>query len=100
MTLRLEKFVLIQASKRSARARPRAIARARAETLEKRRERVVRLAAPLFLKRGYDNVSIDEIIGGRRIASQSKYFCAAALLLAESFLAPLPRPPATRISGS
>jgi TetR/AcrR family transcriptional repressor of mexJK operon len=31
--------------------------------LEKRRERVVLLAAPLFLKRGYDNVSIDEIIG-------------------------------------
>lgn len=28
-----------------------------------RRERIVRMAAPLFLKKGYDNVSIDEIIG-------------------------------------
>ncbi len=28
-----------------------------------RRERIVRLAAPLFLKKGYDNVSIDEVIG-------------------------------------
>jgi AcrR family transcriptional regulator len=28
-----------------------------------RRERLVRLAAPLFLKKGYDNVSIDDIIG-------------------------------------
>src|SRR6476619_5097403 len=29
---------------------------------EPRRERIVRAAAPLFLKKGYDNVSIDEII--------------------------------------
>jgi TetR/AcrR family transcriptional repressor of mexJK operon len=35
----------------------------RAETSEQRRERIVRLAWPLFLKKGYDNVSIDEIIG-------------------------------------
>jgi TetR/AcrR family transcriptional regulator, mexJK operon transcriptional repressor len=33
------------------------------ESVEKRRERIVRMAAPLFLKKGYDNVSIDEIIG-------------------------------------
>jgi TetR/AcrR family transcriptional regulator, mexJK operon transcriptional repressor len=33
------------------------------ETVDLRRERIVRLAAPLFLKKGYDNVSIDEIIG-------------------------------------
>jgi TetR/AcrR family transcriptional repressor of mexJK operon len=35
----------------------------RLETVDQRRERIVRLAAPLFLKKGYDNVSIDEIIG-------------------------------------
>src|SRR5262245_61552248 len=35
----------------------------RPEDPEKRRERIVRMAAPLFLKKGYDNVSIDEIIG-------------------------------------
>ena len=34
----------------------------RLETVDQRRERIVRLAAPLFLKKGYDNVSIDEII--------------------------------------
>jgi AcrR family transcriptional regulator len=34
-----------------------------AETVEARRERIVRAAAQLFLKKGYDNVSIDEIIG-------------------------------------
>lgn len=28
-----------------------------------RRDRLVRLAAPLFLKKGYDNVSIDDVIG-------------------------------------
>jgi AcrR family transcriptional regulator len=33
------------------------------ETAEARRERIVRAAAPLFLKKGYANVSIDEIIG-------------------------------------
>lgn len=34
-----------------------------ANTSDPRRERLVRLAAPLFLKKGYDNVSIDDIIG-------------------------------------
>lgn len=34
----------------------------RPETADQRRERIVRMAAPLFLKKGYDNVSIDEII--------------------------------------
>src|ERR1700750_2919273 len=65
MTLRLENPMPIQGSKRSARRRPRAAMSgpARAETTEQRRERVVRMAAPLFLKKGYDNVSIDEIIG-------------------------------------
>lgn len=33
-----------------------------ANKLDPRRERLVRLAAPLFLKKGYDNVSIDDII--------------------------------------
>src|SRR5262245_49962671 len=45
-----------------ARSRARQAPR-RLETVDKRRERIVRLAAPLFLKKGYDNVSIDEIIG-------------------------------------
>jgi TetR/AcrR family transcriptional regulator, mexJK operon transcriptional repressor len=55
----------IQEAKSSARKRARAGARVpgRVETAEQRRERIVRLAAPLFLKKGYDNVSIDEIIG-------------------------------------
>src|SRR5262245_8106239 len=35
----------------------------RLETVEQRRDKIVRMAAPLFLKKGYDNVSIDEIIG-------------------------------------
>jgi TetR/AcrR family transcriptional regulator, mexJK operon transcriptional repressor len=55
----------IQSSKPLAPRRPRGTARGpgRAETAEQRRERIVRMAAPLFLKKGYDNVSIDEIIG-------------------------------------
>src|SRR5262245_1078758 len=62
---RSENLMSIQDAKSLARRRPRAAARpgARIETAEQRRERVVRLAAPLFLKKGYDNVSIDEIIG-------------------------------------
>ena len=54
----------IQDSKPSAQRRPRGSARGpgRVETAEQRRERIVRLAWPLFLKKGYDNVSIDEII--------------------------------------
>src|SRR6266436_6996111 len=65
MARRLENLMPIQDAKRSARWRPRGIARGpgRLETVEQRRERIVRLAAPLFLKKGYDNVSIDEIIG-------------------------------------
>lgn len=35
----------------------------RPEAVGKRRERIIRMTAPLFLKKGYDNVSIDEIIG-------------------------------------
>jgi TetR/AcrR family transcriptional regulator, mexJK operon transcriptional repressor len=55
----------IQEPKTSTRRQPRGIARGpgRPETTEQRRERIVRLAAPLFLKKGYDNVTIDEIIG-------------------------------------
>src|SRR4029453_18241287 len=65
MARRLENLMPIQDAKRSARRRMRGIARGpgRLETVEQRRERIVRLAAPLFLKKGYDNVSIDEIIG-------------------------------------
>ena len=55
----------IQDSKPLARSRPRGAARGpgRVETAEQRRERIVRMAWPLFLKKGYDNVSIDDIIG-------------------------------------
>ena len=35
---------------------------ARLEPVEQRRERIVRMAAALFLKKGYHNVSIDEVI--------------------------------------
>jgi TetR/AcrR family transcriptional regulator, mexJK operon transcriptional repressor len=64
MARRLENLMPIQDAKRSARRRLRGIARGpgRLETAEQRHERIVRLAAPLFLKKGYDNVSIDEII--------------------------------------
>jgi AcrR family transcriptional regulator len=65
MTLRLENLMPIQDPKRSGRRRSRGTARGpgRPETVEQRHERIVRMAAPLFLKKGYDNVSIDEIIG-------------------------------------
>src|SRR5882757_8400287 len=55
----------IQEPKPLARRRPRSAARSPggAETADQRRERIARVAAPLFLKKGYDNVSIDEIIG-------------------------------------
>jgi TetR/AcrR family transcriptional repressor of mexJK operon len=55
----------MQDGKPTARRRPRADGRVggRPDTAEQRRERIVRAAAPLFLKKGYDNVSIDEIIG-------------------------------------
>src|SRR5215468_3331112 len=51
---------------RRARRRPRqsaVAARPRPMSADQRREHIVRMAAPLFLKKGYDNVSIDEIIG-------------------------------------
>jgi len=55
----------IQAAKPSLRRPARVVPRsaARAESADQRRERMVRMAAPLFLKKGYDNVSIDDIIG-------------------------------------
>jgi TetR/AcrR family transcriptional repressor of mexJK operon len=64
MALRLENPMPIQDAKRSTRRRPPGTARGpgRPETAEQRRERIVRMAATLFLKKGYDNVSIDEII--------------------------------------
>src|SRR5271170_796350 len=64
MTRRLENSMPIQVSKRSARRGTRRTTRgsARLETTEQRRERIVRLTWPLFLKKGYDNVSVDEII--------------------------------------
>jgi len=46
------------------RQRAKAPTGSRPETVEHRRERIVRMAAPLFLKKGYDSVSINEIIGG------------------------------------
>ena len=49
-------------ARRSGR-RPTAPGDAQPDAVEQRRERIVRMAAPLFLKKGYDNVSIDEIIG-------------------------------------
>jgi AcrR family transcriptional regulator len=57
----------IQEAKSLARARrsgrPALRGSGRPVTVDQRRERIVRMAAPLFLKKGYDNVSIDEIIG-------------------------------------
>jgi AcrR family transcriptional regulator len=68
MPRRLEKSMPIEdakrATRRSVRRAPRSAAPrpVRLETTEQRRERIVRLAWPLFLKKGYDNVSIDEIV--------------------------------------
>jgi TetR/AcrR family transcriptional regulator, mexJK operon transcriptional repressor len=64
MSSRVGNLMSIQETKPSGRGRVRRPARApgRLETTEARRERIVRLAAPLFLKNGYDNVSIDDII--------------------------------------
>jgi AcrR family transcriptional regulator len=55
----------VQATKSSPRVRrsARPPLPAAPQPAEPRRERIVRAAAPLFLKKGYDNVSIDEIIG-------------------------------------
>jgi AcrR family transcriptional regulator len=51
-------------SRRATRKPPRpSSALARGKAADPRRERIVRLAGPLFLKKGYGNVSIDEIIG-------------------------------------
>lgn len=60
----LGNLMSIQDPKPAGRGRARRPARAsgRLETTEARRERIVRLAAPLFLKHGYDNVAIDDII--------------------------------------
>jgi TetR/AcrR family transcriptional repressor of mexJK operon len=65
MARRAGNLMSVQDAKPAARRRLRAPARGpgRPESAEQRRERIVRLAAPLFLKKGYDNVSIDEIIG-------------------------------------
>jgi len=41
----------------------------RPESADQRRERIIRAAAPLFLKKGYDNVTIDDII---RVVGGSK----------------------------
>ena len=47
----------------SQKALPQQQAAAGANASDPRRARLIRLAAPLFLKKGYDNVSIDDIIG-------------------------------------
>jgi TetR/AcrR family transcriptional repressor of mexJK operon len=65
MPAKLEKLMPIQHSRSQARSQARGTARGagRAETTGQRRERIARMVWPLFLKKGYDNVSIDEIIG-------------------------------------
>ena len=65
LTPRLGNLMPIQDAKPLTRRRTRGTARGpgRAETAEQRRDRIVRMAWPLFLKNGYDNVSIDDIIG-------------------------------------
>ena len=64
MTAQLQKPMPTQRPKLQARGRAKAAVRggARAEPAERRQERIARLAWPLFLKKGYDNVSIDDII--------------------------------------
>jgi TetR/AcrR family transcriptional repressor of mexJK operon len=47
----------------SQKSQPEQQAAAAPNVSDPRRDRIVRLAAPLFLKKGYDNVSIDDIIG-------------------------------------
>jgi TetR/AcrR family transcriptional regulator, mexJK operon transcriptional repressor len=65
MPAKLEKLMPIQSSRPQARSQARGTGRGagRAESAEQRRERIARMVWPLFLKKGYDNVSIDEIIG-------------------------------------
>jgi TetR/AcrR family transcriptional repressor of mexJK operon len=53
---------LVRPQRNARRPRSKAPTGGRPETVEQRRERIVRMAAPLFLKKGYDNVSIDQII--------------------------------------
>jgi len=64
MTLPLRNPTPARDAKRSARrgGRGAAPAAARLETADQRRDRIVRLAWPLFLRKGYDNVSVDEIV--------------------------------------
>src|SRR5262245_50065007 len=52
-----------QAPARRGARRLKAAPGRRPATADQRREQIVRMTAPLFLKKGYDNVSIDEIIG-------------------------------------
>lgn len=47
----------------SAKSKSATMKSASAKTSDPRRDRIIRMAAPLFLKKGYDNVSIDEVIG-------------------------------------
>src|ERR1700693_1753424 len=54
---------LVRPYRDGRRPRSKAPTGGRPETVEQRRERIVRMAAPLFLEKGYDNVSIDQIIG-------------------------------------
>src|SRR5712691_6063916 len=60
---------LVRPNRNARRPRSKAPIGGRPETVEQRRERIVRMAAPLFLEKGYDNVSIDEII---RVVGGSK----------------------------
>jgi TetR/AcrR family transcriptional repressor of mexJK operon len=63
MSIQQEKSSPLARRARPGRRSRQGAAARRLETVDKRRERIVRLVAPLFLKKGYDNVSIDEIIG-------------------------------------
>ena len=58
-------------ARRTGGRRPRRVSPrpARPQTAEARREHIVRMAAPLFLEKGYDNVSIDKVI---RVVGGSK----------------------------
>jgi len=62
MTAPLQKLAFVQRPRPQARGRSKVALRGGSpvETVE-RRERIARLAWPLFLKKDYDNVSIDEI---------------------------------------
>lgn len=64
MSAQLQNLMPTQRSKLQARGRAKGPVRGpgRAEPVARRQERIARLAWPLFLKKGYDNVSIDEII--------------------------------------